>query len=295
MTMPGKIDAEEFRTRLQAGLPVLSPNTRQIIEDCENPDIDLETLAVTLAGAPAIAARLLGLANSPYYGVGEQVYSLLRAIQRLGLVAVRGISVGLIFSGMFDSSACRHFRADRFWMSAVLTAHLANQLSREVSTALPMPRDALYMAGLLHNIGLLALANLYPQPMEEVLDTCDGISPRPVLGRQLQARFGIDHHLAGDWLGEAWQLPVALRVVLRRHADPGYAGEHWPLALMTGLSARLAHAMVWPECASLAPAPNESSVMQRLGLDAARIEPHLAAAHDMTDMLRTTAEIFTRR
>lgn len=289
-----KIKEEEFGQRLHADLPVLSPNAQQILRDCEDPRIDLERLAITLGESPAIAARLLGLANAPYYGMGEQVYALRRAIQRLGLVTVRAISVGLIFSGMFDGSACRHFRADRFWMSAVLTAHLANQFAREVPAELAMPRDALYMAGLLHNIGLLALASLYPQAMEEVLAACGSDEPPP-LQAKLHEHLGIDHHLAGEWLGEAWQLPVALRRVIRHHADPDYAGEHWPLVLLTGLSARLAHAMVWPEGAATDVATNESAVLQRLGLDQALIDASLDAAHDLTDMLRTTAETFTRR
>lgn len=293
--LPDRIDTGEFRRRLHAGLPVLSPNTRQILEACENPVIDLETLALTLGGAPAIAARLLGLANAPYYGMGEQVYSLRRAIQRLGLVTVRGISVGLIFSGIFDGSACRHFRADRFWMSAVLTAHLANQFARDVPADLAMPRDALYMTGLLHNIGLLALASLYPQQMENILSGCEGLPTPPMLSRELHSQLGIDHHEAGDWLGEEWQLPEALRAALRHHADRAYAGKYWPLVLLTGLSARLAHAMIWPEGTEGPSMESESAVLQRLGLDRGRIEPHLDAVRDLADMLQTSAEIFTRR
>lgn len=293
--MTDKIDAEELRRRLHADLPVLSPNTRQILDDCENPGIDLETLAATLGGSPAIAARQLGLANAPYYGMGEQVYSLRRAIQRLGLVTVRGISVGLIFSGEFDCRRCRHFLADRFWMSAVLTAHLANQFARDIPADHPMPHDALYMAGLLHNIGLLAMANRFPQPMAEVFAACDEPSPKPPLSALLQARFGFDHHQAGEWLGAAWQLPDALRHVLRHHADTAYTGAHWPLVLLTGLGARLAHAMVWQECADGLAAERERPVLQRLGLDQAVIDTSLDAVRDLTDMLRTTAETFLRR
>ncbi len=293
--MTASIGAEELRRRLNADLPVLNPNTRQILEDCENPGIDLESLATTLGGSPAIAARLLGLANSPYYSMGEQVYSLRRAIQRLGLVTVRGISVGLIFSSEFDSSHCRHFLADRFWMDAVVTAHLANQFARDIPAALAMPRDALYMAGLLHNIGLLAMANQFPQPMEEVLATCAEPSPSLPLSELLHARFGIDHHLAGEWLGEAWQLPIALRCVLRHHAATTYRGEHWPLVLLTGLSARLAHAMIWPECAGEETLDSEHPVLAPLGLDPASIAVTLDAARALTDMLRSTADTFLRR
>lgn len=281
-------DTAAIACELRDKLPVLSPHAEGILRACESPDIDATTLAAMLAESPTIAARLLGLANSSFYSRGNPVYALPKAIQTLGLVTVRGIAFGLVVGGQFSPAHCPAFDAVRFWESAVLSAQLAQQLASKVPPDRALQHEAAYMTGLLHNIGLLALASLLPDVMNAVLAARDDASPP--LSAQLREQLGFDHHLASAWVADAWRLPAPMRHALEHHGDRCYRTDDWPLVLLTGLSARCAHAIVaaTPEADRMAPAEAETAAV--LGFDAAGVERAVARVMSVHGALRATAE-----
>jgi HD-like signal output (HDOD) protein len=285
---------QAFVQRIRAGMPVLSPETQRILRACENPAIDLETLAEVLGQSPAIAARLLGLANSSFYCLGSPATSLHKAIQVLGLVTVRGVATGLVISDRFSARRCPPFDAVRFWESAVLTAQFAQQLAPRVPPEHDLLREAVYMAGLLHNIGLLALVSVEPDAMSELLEVPAGESAGS-LGGRLRQRFGFDHRQVAGWLAETWHLPAALGAVLAHCHSPGYSGEYKALVLLTGLCARLAHKTI--DSGGRIELPQRSpagDVAASLGIAADAVANVLARAGASLDALRATAETFTK-
>lgn len=283
-------DTTAIARELRDKLPVLSPHAEGILRACENPNIDAAALGAMLAESPTIAARLLGLANSSFYSRGKPVYALPKAIQTLGLVTVRGIAIGLVVGGQFSPAHCPAFDAVRFWESAVLSAQLGQQLAFRVPSDRELQHEAAYMTGLLHNIGLLALASLLPEVLNALLAArCAEASPPPLSG-QLRAQLGFDHHLAAAWLADAWRLPGPMRQALEHHGDRNYRAESWPLVLLTGLSARCAHAIIVDNAEAGLVARDEAATPAALGLDAASVEHVAATASTTLDALRATAE-----
>lgn len=282
-------DTAAFARELRDKLPALSPHAETILRACEDPDIGATALAAMLGENPTIAARLLGLANSSFYSCGGPVYALPKAIQTLGLVTVRGISVGLIVGGQFSPARCLAFDAPRFWECAVLSAQLARELAGKVPPDRALPREAAYMTGLLHNIGLLALSSLLPEIVNPLLAVPESEPVRPLCER-LREQLGFDHHQASAWLADVWRLPAPMRQAMEHHAERDYRDEGWPLAQLTGLCARRAHAIIAgaPDFARLADEEAESAAA--LGLDPAWIEHAVAAAQASFDTLRATAE-----
>lgn len=239
------MNIEQARQEIQKQkeLPTLSPNVQRILDACENPDINHGSFADVLSESPTISARLLGLANSAFFGQQGRVHSLTHAISVLGLVTVRSVAVGLALSGVFKVDDCRHFRADRYWLSAITTALMASQLNAQVAEAVRPPNDSVYMAGLLHNIGLLALVYLHPEKMNRALAAYEA-DPSRKLADHVRDELGIDQYQAGVWLGSKWHLPRDLLLVMEFHYDRTYRGDHWPLVLLEGLSAQWANRIV---------------------------------------------------
>lgn len=237
------IEHDRREIQQQKELPTLSPNVRHILDVCENPAVSRDELASVLAESPTIAARLLGLANSAFFGQAGRIHSLPQAITVLGLVTVRSVAVGLVLSGIFKTTRCPNFRADRYWTSSVMTALMAYQINGSIPAALRPPADSVYLAGLLHNLGLLALVHLHPDEMNHAF-AAYAAEPTKKLGDHIRDRLAFNHYQAGVWLGSKWHLPDDILLVMEYHYDGGYRGEHWPLVLLEGLCARWANRII---------------------------------------------------
>ena len=218
----------------QKELPTLSSNVERILSACGDHDIKQSELAEVLGESPTIAARLLGLANSAFFGQQGRVHSLPHAISVLGMVTVRSVAAGLALSGVFKTGDCPHFQADRHWAASVMTALMASQLNSSIQADVRPPNDSVYMAGLLHSIGLLALVFLHPEAMDRAFMSYDADRARGLAGH-IQAELGVDHYQAGVWLGSKWHLPREILLVIEHHGDSAYRGEHWPLVRLEGL------------------------------------------------------------
>ena len=80
---------------------------------------------------PPLAARIVGLSGSAYFGSAASVRSVSDAIIRvLGLRLVKNLALGILLSGTFDAGRCKHFSTDLYWGSALLTAGLSRCLAQ---------------------------------------------------------------------------------------------------------------------------------------------------------------------
>lgn len=271
----------------QKELPTLSPDIQRILDACEDHDISQTALASVLMESPTISARLLGLANSAFFGQQGRIHSLSHAISVLGMVTVRSVAIGLALSGVFRTDRCPNFRVDRYWLSAVLTALMASRLNPSLGQEIRAPNDSVYMAGLLHNIGLLALAYLHPDEIDRALGAY-AADPSKNLASHIQAVLDIDHYQAGVWLGSKWHLPRDLLLVMEYHYDREYRGEHWPLVILEGICARWANQII-DQVEGLA---DESAGMAALGISEARAEQLWRQMGEKLDGIREMAKMF---
>ena len=264
-------------------LPNLSPNVQRLLDCCGNPDVSQTELAGVLSESPTIAARLLGLSNSAFFGQQGRVHSLTHAISVLGLITVRSVAVSLSLSGMFKVKHCPHFKAETYWCTSIMTALMANEINGDIQAASRPAADSVYMAGLLHNIGLLAMVQLYPGEMELAFTAYEE-NPERNLGEYVKDRLDATQYQAGVWVGSKWHLPEDILLVMEYHYDRNYRGKHWQLVLLEGLCASWASQIIngWDE-----PSP-ETESLAALGLPKERID---ALWKQMKNRLKSIQEI----
>lgn len=259
------MNVEQARQEIQQQkeLPTLSPNAQRILAICEDQGASQSALVEVLSEAPTIAARILGLANSAFFGQLGGVHSLQHAVTVLGTVSVRSITAGLVLSGIINTRRCQTFSAERYWLSAEMTALLAQHLAPQIAAGVRPPVESVYLAGLLHNIGLLVLVHLHPAEMRQAFEAYAADRSR-TLGEHIRDALEIDHYQAGVWLGSKWHFPRDLLLVMEHHYNPAYRGDHWPLVLLEGLAARWANQIIehQPEL------DRESAAVELLGLPA---------------------------
>lgn len=240
-------------------LPPLSPQTRDVLAVINDAEVSLEKLAELLEKCPSLAARLIGLANSAYFGRCGDVYTVKDAVVKvLGLNVVRGIAVSILIGDVLDTGKCQHFQPHQYWFVSVLTAMLTQQLAM-VGTIKPDPGIA-YTTGLLSNLGLLALANVAPEELSDTLKDAEQ-SGESVAGL-LNQRFGFNQYEAGGWLALRWQLPEVFQDVLSGLGNPQYSGDFEVLVDLIQVSARLAKEIYENEDDS----PVEYEGISRLGI-----------------------------
>ena len=172
----------------------------------------MSALADIVRREPALAARILGVANSAAFSRGERSHSIEQSMQRLGLRLLRSIAACLAVQGAFGSlSGARADDLAGFWRHSIFVAELARGIAAELGE--PSTEEA-YLAGLLHDIGELLLLGGLGGRYGELL--IDGPTEEVLLGLE-QARFGTDHAEVGAWLVDRWRLPSFLADAVRFH------------------------------------------------------------------------------
>jgi HD-like signal output (HDOD) protein len=159
-----------------------------------------------IVAAPALAAKVLRIANSAYYGQSGQVSTVDRAVAVLGLQALRGAAL----AACFDSVEGRSDEALRkltvcFCRHSLATACAAKQLAL---TLAPHLVEEAFMAGLLHDVGLLFTWKLQREAAKFV-SFLDAGSVERYVGRR--------HGECGRLLLEAWSMPKTLTQAVAEH------------------------------------------------------------------------------
>jgi len=274
-------------------LPPLPPAIRELSATLSDEEASYAAVAQALNRDPPLTARILGLANSAFYGMAGRVHSVQDAIRVLGLTLVRGVAMGMCLMDPLDTRRCPSFRAERYWLSSLLTALAARRLSPLVTVtageAAGPSEDLAYLGGLLHRIGIVALVFLRPDVMEPLLAgrEHDGT---PLSGLE-ERRLQLDHRQAGAWLLWRWRLPGALPNVAAHYAERGYRGPDWPLSALIGLCSRWAEGVLEgnPE------APWDEPALAALGIASLAAERLRAELAEDAEALRETAREMAER
>jgi HD-like signal output (HDOD) protein len=213
-TSPKGSAATRSQIRGLATLPPLPRRSQELLQLLLDPDLDMLRLAELVEQTPALAARLLGVANSAFFRTPVPVKHIPDAIIRvLGLNLVRDLSVSFLLNQPFELKTCRQFDPVRFWISSMESATLAQLLTIYLPLQNPPTASAAYLAGLLNNLGLLALVHVAPEAMDKVLGQMDQ-QPDVSLSEIEQQVLGLNHARAGAELAMAWKLPPALAAVM---------------------------------------------------------------------------------
>jgi HD-like signal output (HDOD) protein len=218
-------------------LPALPEASVRILDAINDPDIAIEKLADVLAMSPGLVARLLGLANSAYFGQSGNISDLSVAIyQVLGLELVKSLSLGIVLNVQFDTGKCRTFNTEYFWMRSLLTALAAQKLA--VGNKLPQFSPAtIYTSGLLLSIGVLVLGYLIPEELNVILQRSE--KNHTGAGDEIQLQLEESHYHLGYVLLQKWQLSPVYQAVLNHFDDAEFSGEEKPLINLLRLSHRL--------------------------------------------------------
>jgi HD-like signal output (HDOD) protein len=207
-------------------IPPLSATAAELLRVAGDPDLDAKQLAKVLERDPPIAARIVGLANSAFFGQQRPVLGVEEAIIRvLGLNLVRSLALGMALAGSLDTSRCPLFDLRHYWVVALGSATLGRDLANAVGQPSVLHPDAAYMCGLLHTLGDLALLHLQPDLLCRALQGHHDDPDSDLMALQ-QKHLGVDSWQAGEWLAFQWHLPEQVQHTIGFFTTRDYQGPH---------------------------------------------------------------------
>lgn len=193
-----KLDALIGRCRK---LPTLPAIALQVLELAEDPEATLDRFAGLMAQDPALAGKLLRVANSSFYGHAREIATLAQAVQVLGLNAATMLALSFSLRRCASPVGGDSLDLDRYWRRSLLTALAARTLAVELRVGRP---EEVFLAGLLRGIGILVMDSLFAGTYAKLYA---GAAAEGELLRQECAAFGFQHVEAGARLLREWRLP----------------------------------------------------------------------------------------
>ena len=194
--------------------PAWPSHLHDILAALNNEDLDASDLAKKIACEQTILAKLLRVANSPFYGVTGHVSNALQAINIIGLRNTRSIVIAAAVMSKVPPETLPWFDLSAFWKGGITVASAAQWLAGKLSVS---ASDA-FTAGMLHNIGQVILAYKFPTQYAEIWSP-ETISELELIQHE-RAQFGFDHAEVGAALARQWHFPESLVESLRWHHDP---------------------------------------------------------------------------
>ncbi|MEK9628684.1 MAG: HDOD domain-containing protein [Nitrospinota bacterium] len=198
-------------------LPPLSDVLLNLENRVNDPNSDIEEISGLIQTEPVLSGRLIKLSNSVLFGGGrDEVHDLNEAIMRLGMKMVLDLAYTLELPKAFKKS--KAFDHIQFWKHSLGVAYL----SRALAIHLGSPKedlDASYLAGLMHDVGVLVFDYLIPEEYSSFIKEIE--ENEKALGELEIEKFGISHSELGAEFIEKWW-PVSETVVksVRRHHNP---------------------------------------------------------------------------
>jgi HD-like signal output (HDOD) protein len=211
---------ESLRIAVQriSKLPTI-PDVAQKIMGMLNDDITpIDKLEGVITRDPIISAKILSYANSAFFGMDQPTTIVSRAIARIGTNNVKNIALGISLITMFDSPrTAKILDFERLFNHSLAVGMIAEFIMRHVY---PSSCKAVFIHGILHDIGLIVLTHYFPELFSKVI--MENKAGTPFIEAEMQI-MGFTHAHIGTWLVDKWNLPDDISATLLNHHTPALA------------------------------------------------------------------------
>jgi diguanylate cyclase (GGDEF)-like protein len=199
-----------------ARLPSPPAVALQVIDLARDPVVSIGDLAQVISRDPALAARILRVANSAGFARRWPAVTIREAVMVVGLRTVKTLALGFSLADELRRGQGDEFDYDAVWRRASIAAAASALIATRTGAA---SRGEAFLAGLLHPLGMLVLGRAYGARYQAIFDRAAGdLATLTTLEREW---LSTDHLEVGAAVAGAWSIPPALRAAIACHLDPG--------------------------------------------------------------------------
>ncbi len=186
-------------------IPTMPAIASAVLQTMENSDVNGVVLAKLIERDAALTARVLAVANSPFYGFSRKISTVELAIVLLGLSTIKEIIISLILQGIFAKIQSSILDITVFWRYSVFCGSASRFFARKLGYRVA---GEAFVAGLMHDIGILIEAQYLTKEFVAVQQLI--INDKLSFTEAEQHVLGCTHCDIGAWFAEKWQLPAQL-------------------------------------------------------------------------------------
>jgi len=204
-------------------LPSLPELYQKILREAADPDGSIMRVGQIISEDLAMSTKVLQLVNSAFFGLSSNVSTVKQATGLLGFDIIKSLVLsqkifsayeGVRKSGLDLESLIRH---------STKTAMLAKKIAAHEGLS-PKECDQAVMAGMLHDVGVLLLADLYPERYARITTLSD--SDDASVRKAEIDEFGVSHALVGAYLLGLWGLPDTIVEAVCFHHRPEMGADN---------------------------------------------------------------------
>lgn len=198
--------------QMEVRLPPLPAVLGELQEVANKPFASSSTVAAVVVKDISLTAWLLKLVNSPFFGFSIKVDTVTRAVTLLGIEQFKTLAMGSMVNSLMEKLPDGIIDGEEFWRHSIATALAAQSIWKTLKKD---ESERLFVAGLLHDCGVLALAYAAPKTFSAVNQAIlTDPRPRHVLEQEL---LEFDHARLGGMLLHRWNMPLPLVMSVLRH------------------------------------------------------------------------------
>lgn len=217
------LSADYIRDKVKTiiNLPALPAIAMEVVEMVDNPKTSASQLGKIISADQALTAKVLKIANSPFYGFPKKISTINFAIIVLGFDALKEIVISISLVSSLQKKSDNYFDSRAFWDHSIATGVIARRLARDLGYRVS---GEVFVGGLLHDMGISVMHRYFHNEYRRIVD----------ISRESELTFmeaeesvlGVTHADIGSWLAERWNLPDHLVEAVLLHSSPSKAEKN---------------------------------------------------------------------
>lgn len=196
-------------------LPALPSIALEVASLIDNPKTSVSMLTRVISADQVLTAKVLKIANSPFYGFQKKISTLDFAIMVLGFDSLKEILISVSLISAFKKKPDKYFNSREFWQHSLATAVAARTLARQLGYRISSES---FVAGLLHDIGILVTHQYFHEDYAKIIRAVT--EGKSSFQDMEQAVLFATHGDIGGWLAERWNMPDQLVEAIKFHHRP---------------------------------------------------------------------------
>ncbi|HOK41450.1 MAG TPA: HDOD domain-containing protein [bacterium] len=223
-----KYSIEKIVEKIEEKMPSLSPTAAKVIELVNNINCSPLELTKVIKLDPVLSAKVLKVVNSSYFALPQKITSLERAIIMLGLNTIKNLALSAALLSQFEVKGQKYLLdMKEFWKHSLAVGIVAKKIA--IKRNIPKTEiEDYFLAGLIHDLGLLIENIFYPDEFASILKKSTEIG---LINAEEEELNKLNHCKIGKAIGEKWNLSQKLINALYLHHDLPMVGENFEFIL----------------------------------------------------------------
>ena len=220
---------ETIKQRVQTiiQLPALPRVAMEVIEMVDNPKTSASRLGKLISADQALTAKVLKIANSPFYGFPKKISTIDFAIIVLGFDALKEIVISISLVSSLQKKSDAWFDSRAFWDHAIASGVIARRLARDLGYRIS---GEVFVAALLHDMGISILHRYFNPEFRRIAEIAHETELSFLEAEE--SVLQVTHAEVGGWLASRWNLPDHLTEAISLHHTPSKARRNEDLVAL---------------------------------------------------------------